>query len=837
MITYQVQHIADIIHAEGPVTGNAVIEHLLIDSRKVVFPGTSLFFAITGPRRDGHQFIAEAYERGIRCFVVKKDFDNHSFEQATFLKVPDVLLALQQLAAYHRRQFNIPVIGITGSNGKTIVKEWLYQLMHTNQHIVRSPRSYNSQIGVPLSVWQMQPEHTLGIFEAGVSAAHEMDKLEPVIKPTIGIFTNIGEAHREGFENDRQKAREKAQLFSHVTQLIFCREALAPALYPDEKDRDFFQPDCNFFSWSRIENATLRITAEEKQSGQTLIRAQYQQKDIHITIPFTDRISIDNAITCWCVLLMLGYDEADIQQQMLQLEPVEMRMQLKKGVNNCYLLNDSYSNDTSSLYLALEYLKQQAGGHRTTLIISDILQSGQPEELLYHELAEQLVLHDIDRIIGVGQAISRYRHLFERVMQNAERGTQHAAQFFDSTESFLQQANTNQFRDEYILLKGARVFAFERISHLLEQQVHQTVMEINLTAMIHNLKEYQKHLQPATKVMAMVKAFSYGSGSAEVAKVLQFHKVDYLAVAYADEGVELRKAGISLPIMVMNADEASFDSLVTYDLEPEIYSFYIYHAFHHYLNSQGIGQFPVHIKFNTGMNRLGFETGEAKAICVLLHEHRTMVVKSVFSHLAGSEDPHLDAFTHEQVALLEQACLVMQQQLGYDFIKHISNTAAILRHPRYQFNMVRLGIGLYGVDSVNDQTLSLQPVATLRTTIAQLRKIKKGESVGYNRMGVVQRDSLIATIRIGYADGYSRKMGNGAAQVYIGGQRAPVIGNICMDMTMVDVTDISGVREGDVVEIFGHHIGIQELAAWAGTIPYEVMTGISQRVKRVYVEE
>ncbi len=685
MITYQVQHIAEIIHAEGVVTSSAVIEHLLIDSRKVVFPETSLFFAISGPRRDGHQFIAEAYERGIRCFVVKHDFDDTSFQQAAFLKVPDVLQALQQLAAYHRRQFNIPVIGITGSNGKTIVKEWLYQLMHMNQHIVRSPRSYNSQIGVPLSVWQMQPEHTLGIFEAGISAPDEMNKLESVIRPTIGIFTNIGEAHREGFENDRQKAREKAQLFSHIIQLIFCREALAPALYPDGKDRGLFHKDCRFFSWSRTEDATLLIRSEEKQSGQTLISAQYQQRDTRITIPFTDRISIDNAITCWCVLLMMEYDEADIEQHMLQLEPVEMRMQLKKGVNNCYLLNDSYSNDTSSLYLALEYLKQQAGRHRTTLIISDILQSGQPEEILYHELAEQLVLHDIDRVIGIGQAISRYGHLFESSLPNARNGAQNAVQFFDTTESFLQQVNTNQFRDEYILLKGARVFAFERISHLLEQQVHQTVMEINLTAMIHNLKAYQKHLQPATKVMAMVKAFSYGSGSAEVARVLQFHKVDYLAVAYADEGVELRKAGISLPIMVMNADEASFDSLVTYDLEPEIYSFYIYHAFHHYLNSQGIAQFPVHIKFNTGMNRLGFETGEAKAICVLLHEHRTMVVKSVFSHLAGSEDPGLDTFTDTQVVLLEQACLVIQQHLGYTFLKNILNSAAYLRPPRYRF--------------------------------------------------------------------------------------------------------------------------------------------------------
>lgn len=834
MITYQLQHIAEIIQAGTKIAADIAIEDLLTDSRKLVFPQRTLFFAIGGPRRDGHQFIPELYERGVRCFVVRSDYDAGDMRDGFFLNVADVLQALQKLAAYHRQQFNIPVIGITGSNGKTIVKEWLYQLLHMDQHIVRSPRSYNSQIGVPLSVWQMQPQHTLAIFEAGISTVHEMEKLEPVIRATMGIFTNIGEAHREGFENDREKALEKAKLFAHAQQLIFCREALAPSLYPDGADRTLFNEHCDFFTWSRVWDATVFIEKEERTAGSTIVHAVYQQQAISITIPFTDRISVDNAITCWCVMLAMQYDEADISQRMQQLEPVEMRMQLKKAVNNCYLVNDSYSNDVSSLYLALDYLKQQAGENHTTVIISDIFQSGQTEETLYGEIAAQLSLHGIDRLIGIGAAISKHSHLFTLPEHLA---TGQKSSFFDSTESFLQQVNTNQFKDEYILLKGARLFAFERISHLLEQQIHQTVMEINLTAMAHNLKAYQEHLEPATKLMAMVKAFSYGSGSAEVARVLQFHKIDYLAVAYADEGVELRKAGISLPIMVMNADEATFDSLVTYDLEPEIYSFHIYHAFQHYLNSQGIVQFPIHIKFNTGMNRLGFEAGEAKAICVLLKEHRSMVVKSVFSHLAASDDPGLDDFTHRQAGLLIQACTVMQQQLGYDFIRHISNTAAILRYPNYQFDMVRLGIGLYGVDNTNAEKLALQTVATLRTTIAQLRRLEKGQTVGYNRKGVVHADSLIATIRIGYADGFSRRLGNGVGQVYVRGRRAPVIGNVCMDMVMVDVTGIPGVKEGDEVELFGKHIAVQEVAKWEGTIAYEVMTGISQRVKRIYIEE
>lgn len=816
---------------------NRVVQYLLTDSRKLIFPDATLFFAISGPRRDGHSFIAELYDRGLRCFVVqKKSIDTPSYPGAFFLEVTDVLKALQQLAAFHRAQFTIPVIGITGSNGKTIVKEWLYQLLNADYQIVRSPRSYNSQIGVPLSVWQLQPIHTLAIFEAGISEKNEMDALQQIIKPGIGIWTNLGATHNEGFTDEREKALEKAKLFKESDLLVFCREGIGPHCYPDTTDIHLFKNGTRFFSWSRTEAADLFIVREEVSQRETSVVANFQQQSLQVTLPFTDRISIDNAITCWATLLAYGYRNEVIAERMLLLQAVDMRMQLKRAVNHCYLLNDSYSNDTASLELALDFLIQQAGDNPTTVILSDILQSGIPDDRLYEMILEKLSRRGIKKLIGIGPVITAHITVFKELAKHSSKVIPDITCYI-STNDFLERAALSQFREEYILLKGARIFSFERISQWLEQKVHQTVMEVNLTAMIHNLKAYQSHLQPSTKLMAMVKAFSYGSGSAEVARVLQFHKIDYLAVAYADEGVELRKAGISLPIMVMNVDEAGFDAMVQYDLEPEIYSFGIYQAFHAFLEKQAIHQYPVHIKINTGMNRLGFETNEAPLLANDLKQKSSMVVKSVLSHLAASENASLDTFTQEQVNKFLSACEILTHTLGYSFIRHTANSAGIFRHPEYQFDMVRLGIGLYGVDSAGTHQLSLQTVATLKSTIAQIRTVPAGETVGYNRNGVVQRESKIATIRIGYADGYSRKLGNGIAQVVVRGQRAPVIGNICMDMTMIDVTDITGVTEGDEVELFGKQLPIQELAQAAGTIAYEIMTSVSQRVKRVYVEE
>ena len=828
------ESVTDNIKEGIPTSLPATIEHLVVDSRKIVFPKTTLFFALRGPRRDGHEFIKEAYEKGVREFVISRHTNTANYPEANFFKVKDVLKALQILAAIHRAGFNYPVIGITGSNGKTIVKEWLYQLLNPDYNIVRSPRSYNSQIGVPLSVWQMTEQHNLGIFEAGISSSREMPALAGIIQPTIGILTSIGEAHNDGFVDMKQKVLEKLQLFPICKQLIYCRESIDDHLDLEETKEFLFQKSIEFFSWSRETNATLKVIAEIQVENKTQVFFTYKGINYTIYIPFTDKASLDNSITCICTLFLLEIPFETIQQRILQLQHLEMRMQLKKGINNCHVLNDSYSNDLSSLSIALDYLQQQAGNNKTTVILSDILQSGLYEEALYNMVASELEQRNIHRLIGIGEAITEYKDVFKDSIPETY--------FYYSTHEFLEaharhEPDAPQFHNEFILLKGARIFSFERISSWLEQKVHQTVMEINLTSMVHNLKQYQEKLLPTTKLMAMVKAFSYGSGSVEVARLLQFYKVDYLAVAYADEGVELRLGGITLPIMVMNVDEAGFDALLEHNLEPEIYSFSIYHSFHEYLLKQGITKFPIHIKLNTGMNRLGFDPEEVEQLAKQLTMHNTMVVQSVFSHLAGSEAAEHDGFTQHQDTLFSQAVVILQSQLNYPFIKHLCNSAGIFRHPNLQYDMVRLGIGLYGVDSADGKEIHLEPVATLKTTIAQIRNVKAGETVSYNRRGVLKRDSIIATIRIGYADGFSRKLGNGVGGVYIKDALAPVVGSVCMDMLMVDITDIPNVKEGDSVEIFGKNLPIQQVAEWEGTIAYEVMTGISQRVKRVYIEE
>ena len=817
-----------------PTSIPSSIEHLVVDSRKIIFPKTTLFFALRGARRDGHEYIQEAYDKGVRHFVICRRIDTTNFVGADFFLVPSSLKALQILASIHRAGFDYPVIGITGSNGKTIVKEWLYQLLNPDYNIVRSPRSYNSQIGVPLSVWQMTAEHTLAIFEAGISTSREMPALAGVIQPTIGILTSIGEAHNGGFVDIKQKILEKLQLFAICKYLIYCRESIDDHMDIEEIKSNLFQQNITLFSWSRETNATLKVLAEMKSENTTQVFFTYKNNNYSISIPFTDKASLDNAITCICTLFLLEIPFETIQERISQVQPLEMRLQLKKGINNCHVLNDSYSNDLSSLSIALDYLQQQAGNNPTTVIISDIPQSGMHEEVLYHVVANELEQRNIHRLIGIGKSITEHQAVFDESVP--ERS------FYLTTDDFLNEYTgkslaERKFQNEYILLKGARIFSFERINNWLEQKVHQTVMEINLTAMVHNLKEYQQKLLPSTKLMAMVKAFSYGSGSVEVARLLQFYKVDYLAVAYADEGVELRLGGITLPIMVMNVDEAGFDALLEHNLEPEIYSFSIYHSFHEYLLKQGITKFPVHIKLNTGMNRLGFDPEEVELLGKQLAKHNTMLVKSVFSHLVGSESAEFDDFTQHQASLFETAVGTLQTYLNYSFIKHIANSSGIFRHPNFQYDMVRLGIGLYGVDSAGGNDINLIPVATLKSTIAQIRNVKEGETVSYNRRGVLKRDSIIATIRIGYADGYSRRLGNGIGSVYINGQLAPVVGTVCMDMLMIDITDIPKVKEGDTVELFGTNLPIQQVAKWSETIPYEVMTGISQRVKRVYVEE
>ena len=834
---YSISEIAQTIKAGWAQQNEAaIIEHILIDSRKLLFPASSLFFALSGPRRNGISFIDDLYQKGVRNFVIDEKIEAEkllNFAGANFLLVKDALQSLQLLVAFHRNQFPLPVIGITGSNGKTIVKEWLYQLLQTNYSIVRSPKSYNSQIGVPLSVWQINAGHRLGIFEAGISHPDEMQRLEKMIMPGIGVFTNIGDAHSEGFLNIRQKINEKLKLFLHSEVLIFNADDpdvnnAVNTFAGNVRNADGFQ----LFSWSRNTMATLQVTSIEKKNGFTVISAtdhrdKFSDRLVKIAIPFTDEAAIENAINCWCVLLYLKMEDVFIEEKMLQLRSVEMRLELKKGINNCSVINDSYSADINSLTIALDFLVQQQQHPNRTLILSDILQSAKNGGELYAAVAAILAQKKVNRFIGIGPEISKQQDAFKNIQQTI---------FFSSTAEFKQQFYTLHFHNETILLKGARVFEFEQLSHLLEEKVHQTVMEINLNAITHNLKQYQQLLNPGVKVMAMVKAFSYGSGSFEIANLLQFHKVDYLAVAYTDEGIELRKAGITLPIMVMNAEDVTYDLMVQYNLEPELFSFSILIGFQQYLQQSGITNYPVHIKLDTGMHRLGFEARDIVRLSQVLQSTPTFKVQSVFSHLVASDTEALDEFTQTQADIFLQSCTALQKITGYTFLRHIGNTSAIHRHKNLQLDMVRLGIGLYGIDSSPAMQQQLKNVTTLKTTISQIKKVKAGETVGYSRKGTVTKDSVIATLRIGYADGYPRALGNGNGKMWVNGNLLPVIGVVCMDMTMLDITG-ANVAEGDEVIVFGEPLSVHEVAAWAQTIPYEILTGISQRVKRVYFEE
>jgi alanine racemase len=826
-LKYSLDHIAQITGSDSKVS-DAPVEHLVLDSRKIYSPATSLFFALKGLRRDGHHFIPELYRKGVRSFVISEPVKTTLYPEAQFIRVKDTLKALQQLAARHRSQFTIPVIGITGSNGKTIVKEWLYQLLQGQFNIVRSPRSYNSQIGVPLSVWQMDHHHNLAILEAGISETGEMKKLEKIIRPTIGILTNIGEAHSEGFKDKKQKLEEKLNLFANC-EVVIGREEYFTG---QKKNIQSFRNKPELLTWGSSASGYLVINATDKKEDHTIITYTQSSSDRkeQVVIPFTDDASIENAMNCCVAAIYLGVRSAVIKENMKHLQPVNMRLEVKKGINQCTIINDSYSADISSLEIALDFLSQQAGNSKKIVILSDFVQTATEDKKLYAYILSELRKRNISRLIGIGEKITKE-------LSGREKVDSLAIELYPATGDFITRFRSSAFREETILVKGARMFEFEQIVHLLEQKVHQTVLEIDLNAIVHNLKEHQRLLASSTKIMAMVKAFAYGSGGAEIAGVLQYHKVDYLGVAYADEGVELRKAGISLPVMVLNPEENTFDALVEYQLEPDIYSFEMLRSFDQYLKKEAMESYPIHIELETGMNRLGFDIAGMDELAAYLKRTSSFNVQSVFSHLAASEDPAEDTFTFQQKEKFITAASGLEQSLGYSFLKHIANSAAVVRDSSLQLDMVRLGIGLYGIDTADTGRADLKPVATLKSTIAQLKHLKAGESVSYNRRGVVKRDSLIATVRIGYADGFSRKLGYGTGKMMVHGKLAPVIGTVCMDMTMIDVTDIGGIKEGDEVTVFGRKLPVQDIAAWAGTIPYEIMTGISQRVKRVYFEE
>jgi len=807
---------------------NSTAKYLLTDSRLLIYPAETLFIAIKGERHDGHVFIKDLYQKGVRQFIVESKAISESL-QKSISELPDVqvwevgssITALQQLAKHKREQYKIPVIGITGSNGKTIVKEWLAQLLVPDFEIVKSPKSYNSQIGVPLSVWQINNAHTLGIFEAGLSKPHEIEVLEKIIQPTFGIITNIGSAHDEGFRSRKSKVTEKLKLFSHCQKLVYCSD------YEDIQNEvniilKAVNPKCEFVSWGKDAHTKWQIL-ECGAAIKIQNQATNQQTTFNIhQLSFHNAASLENLTHCIVTMLEFGIDAAEIQNRIDKLRPVSMRLEVKQGINNSYLIDDTYNNDLVGLTMALNFLSQQDQQPDKMLVLSDLLQTGQKESELYQQIADIITKKRIKKLVAIGPAFQRNRSYFE------ENST-----FYDTTQDFLNYFPTSSFSNVVALIKGARTFQFEKIVNHLEQKTHRTAFEINIDAITHNLNYYREKAGNDTKIMVMVKAFAYGSGSVEIAQLLQFHRVDYLAVAYTDEGVVLRNHGIELPIMVMNPSPESFDKMIEFKLEPEIYSPSIFKQFLEINNGKKV---KIHLKLDTGMHRLGFVESDLETLFETLSKYPEIEVASVFSHLVGADESFHNEFSILQYQRFIESADKISKALNYQPIRHILNSAGIVRFPDFKLDMVRLGIGLYGVEVNNLEQHKLRNVGTLKTIISQIKYIKNGESVGYSRRGIVEKDTTIATIAIGYADGYDRRFGNGVGKVWVNGALCPVVGNVCMDMTMIDISD-TNASEGDEVIVFGEDLPITTLAHNIGTISYEILTGVSERVKRVFFKE
>lgn len=821
-MSYSLEKIASLIGAHCFGEGEAQIDWILNDSRSLAFPESTLFFALRSQRNDGHKYIPDLYRRGVRNFVVANLPENYEqkYSDAHFLRVVSPLKALQRLAERHREEYDLPVVGVTGSNGKTVVKEWLYQLLSGSRNVTRSPRSYNSQVGVPLSVWLLNSRSEVGVFEAGISQPGEMSALRAIIQPTIGVMTNLGPAHQENFSSLQEKCLEKLSLFKDSKVVVY--EADDPVV-SECVDQAMLKGD--HLAWSRRDpNSPLFIRDVRKEETFTTVNYTYLGTDGSYTLPFVDEASIQNSIHCLAVCLYLRLPATDIAARMSRLEPVAMRLEVKQGVRGCTLINDSYNSDINSLDIALDFMNRRPESRRRTLILSDILQSGMPVEELYAKVAEMVNRRKVDRIIGVGPDIMAQSQRFHMDKM-----------FFVSSEALLQSGMLDKLSNEVILLKGSRKFNFEAISEHLSLKVHETTLEVNLEAIVRNLNYYRSFMKPETKMVCMVKASAYGAGSVEIAKTLQDHRVDYLAVAVADEGADLRKAGITGNIIIMNPEMSTFNMLFQYDLEPEVYSFALLEALIKAAEKEGITNFPVHLKLDTGMHRLGFDPEHDLPALIDRLQHQTALLpRSVFSHFVGSDSPDFDAFSAHQFELFDKASRQLQEAFPYKILRHICNSAGIERFPERHLDMVRLGLGLYGIDPIDNRVLN--NVTTLKTTILQIHEVSPEDTVGYSRRGHLTRKSRIAAIPIGYADGIDRHLGCGHCYCLVNGQKAPYVGNICMDVCMIDVTDID-CKEGDTVEIFGDHLPVTVLSDVLGTIPYEVLTSVSERVKRVYFQE
>ncbi|MBP5278190.1 MAG: bifunctional UDP-N-acetylmuramoyl-tripeptide:D-alanyl-D-alanine ligase/alanine racemase [Prevotella sp.] len=825
---YPIEKVTALIGAHRFGEQQGIISFLLIDSRSLCFPEETLFFALRTERNDGHRYIPELYNRGVRSFVVEQlpDRWQERYPQANFLRVPDTLKALQRLAERHRDEFQIPIVGITGSNGKTVVKEWIYQLLLPSHAVTRSPRSFNSQIGVPLSVWLMNEHTRIGLFEAGISEPHEMQALRDIIQPTIGVFTNLGSAHQENFSSMREKCLEKMRLFQDAKTIVYPADDVTIA----EVIATECQPGAHYGRYDHTERVACKVL-DRKVVGdkvQVSVSFRYEQQGTETlfdyTLPFIDEASVRNSMLCAATCVQLGLTLDVIRERLLRLEPVAMRLEVKPGINDCTLINDSYNNDLDSLVIALDFMNRRPDceGRKRTLILSDIFQSGLQPEQLYKIISEIITKGGVEKFIGIGKEITARRDDIAIPEKY----------FFEQTADFLNSELFRQLHSEVILLKGARRYGFEVITDQLVQKVHETILEVNLNAVVQNLNYFRSFLKPETKMVCMVKADAYGSGAVEVAKTLQDHRVDYLAVAVADEGVTLRQNGITSNIMIMNPEMTAFKTMFDHELEPEVYSFRLMDALIKAARKEGITGYPVHIKIDTGMHRLGFDPEkDIDEVINRLNNQNAIIPRSVFTHFVGADSDDFDNFSAMQFERFDKASKKLQSAFSHHILRHISNSAGIEHFPERQLDMCRLGIGLYGVDSRDNRIL--HNVCTLKTTILQMRRVPKDETVGYSRKGILQRDSVIAAIPIGYADGLNRHLGRGRGYCLVNGQKAPYVGNICMDVAMIDVTDIN-CHEGDTVEIFGDHLPVTVLSDLLDTIPYEILTGVSNRVKRVH---
>lgn len=817
MANYSIGDIATVIGGKLLRGSGGTVSHILIDSRKVVFARESLFFALKGTRNDGHIFVSDLYKSGVRNFVVDHTPQNvENYLYANFIVVEDTLKALHKLVAWHRQKMQAPVVGITGSNGKTIVKEWACRCLSPEKSIARNPKSYNSQIGVPLSVWLFQSDNNLGIFEAGISRPDEMDALENIIKPNIGIFTNIGDAHQENFASIEQKINEKLKLFKNVKVLIFG----ADNQLVREKIKSQMSPNVKLFTWGTMPDVNLYVESVEYQPTSATITAMYNNEHCKVQIPFADKASVENALQVWSLMIVFGYDNKTIAERLANLEPIAMRLELKDGNNNCSIINDSYSCDMESLHIALDYLSVQNQHPQKVLILSDIEQSGYTKPDLYHHIAILIRQKNVDRLIGIGPDLKSFANYFDL-----------RKDFFVSTQDFLDHFDFSKIQNSSVLLKGARSFGFERISSVLQKQSHQTIMTIDLSAMEYNLNYFRSLLNPTTEMCCMLKAFAYGSGTHEIANLCQYQRVAMIAVAFADEGVELRRDGIHIPILVLNPEFESFAQMIEYNLEPEVYNYKTLNTFNEAVLAAGKTEYPIHLKLDTGMHRSGFVPEDTDAVVEAVKNAKGLKIKTIFSHLATADDLDQDDYTLLQLRTFDAMSGTIIDKMSYPIKRHILNSAGIERFSdKYQYDMVRLGIGLYGLSVAGAQ---LQPIATLTSSLAQIKHLKAGETVGYSRRGKLTRDSDIATVPIGYADGLRRCLGNGNGKLWYKGHLVPIVGNICMDICMVDVTGLDP-HEGDPIEIFGKNLPITQVAEWMNTIPYEVLTGISRRVKRTY---